>query len=204
MVFIEESFKVIKEYSKGGRRWVSVCCEEGHIHEIRRDAFSTGMKSCKHCKKFYYKTPEYNTLDSIYERCTNPNTAKYEIYGERGISVCERWCVEPRYKAVKNFIEDVGHRPSDNHSIERIDVNGNYEPSNCKWELPSVQGFNQNTRCTNSSGRTGVYFDLQKEKWVARITKDRKGYYLGYFTNFEDAVKVREEAELKYYGFTKG
>lgn len=62
------------------------------------------------------------------ERCLNPKTQFYANYGGRGITICERWL-----NSFENFIADVGPRPSAKHSLDRIDVNGNYEPGNVRW-----------------------------------------------------------------------
>lgn len=73
------------------------------------------------------------------QRCSNPNNRDYRLYGGRGISVCDRWL-----ESFDNFMADMGNRPSPAHSIDRIDNDGNYEPSNCRWATKSVQ--NRNTR----------------------------------------------------------
>lgn len=84
-------------------------------------------------------TPEYRTWNNMWNRCTNPITSRYERYGGRGITVCARWL------SFENFLEDMGSRPSAKHSIERGDVNGNYEPGNCRWATKKEQSRNTST-----------------------------------------------------------
>jgi hypothetical protein len=83
-------------------------------------------------------TPEYRSWAHLKERCLNPNNKDWKDYGGRGISVCERWL-----GSFAGFIADMGPRPSPKHSIDRIDVNGNYEPGNCRWADPVTQRNNQ-------------------------------------------------------------
>lgn len=79
------------------------------------------------------------SYDSMIKRCYNYKTFGYHNYGGRGISVCERW-----RRSFQDFLDDMGHRPF-GHVIERSDVNGNYEPSNCSW-IPKALST-RNRRC---------------------------------------------------------
>lgn len=83
------------------------------------------------------RTPEYNCWSAIWHRCDKKTGHK--DYAGRGITVCERWL------SFENFLADMGRRPSSLHSIERKDVNGNYEPSNCIWATRIVQMNNKRT-----------------------------------------------------------
>jgi hypothetical protein len=91
------------------------------------------------------QTPEYNTWANMLSRCRNPKNDRYRDYGERGITVCERWL------RFENFLVDMGLRPSDRHSIDRINNDGNYEPLNCRWATSSEQ--NNNKRPYKQRGR---------------------------------------------------
>lgn len=82
------------------------------------------------------RTREHNSWCMMKSRCDNPNNNRYFIYGGRGIIYCEAWT------SFQNFYADMGIRPLGT-SLDRIDVNGNYEPSNCKWSTAKEQANNR-------------------------------------------------------------
>lgn len=82
-------------------------------------------------------TREYNSWHSMKARCYRPSHPMYEYYGARGIRVCKRW-----YRSFENFLADMGPRP-EGTSIDRIDNDGHYTPSNCRWATPTDQRANR-------------------------------------------------------------
>ncbi len=88
-------------------------------------------------------TSEFKIWAGMIKRCENPNDTTFKHYGGRGIRVCDRW----RHSFV-NFYEDMGKRPP-KFSIDRIDVNGNYEPGNCRWASQLQQAHNTRLNTLN-------------------------------------------------------
>lgn len=80
--------------------------------------------------------PLYKTWESMKQRCNNENATKYNNYGGRGISVCARWNYD-----FWSFVEDMGARP-EGRTLDRVDNDGNYEPTNCRWATPTEQAAN--------------------------------------------------------------
>lgn len=86
----------------------------------------------------HHKSKEYGAWDSMKQRCYNPNAISYKNYGARGIMVCERWL-----NSFINFLSDMGISPSKKHSLDRIKVNEDYSPANCKWSTYREQQRNR-------------------------------------------------------------
>lgn len=98
---------------------------------------------------------EYKSWSKMKERCLNPNSRNWRFYGGRGISVCEKWM------SFGAFLSDMGEKPTRYHSLERINVNGNYDPSNCKWATNKEQCRNKrNTVFVEYDGRRVSLLDL--------------------------------------------
>jgi hypothetical protein len=83
---------------------------------------------------------EYRAWLAMFTRCHNPNGSRWQYYGGRGIMMCDRW------HHFENFLADMGRRPTSQHSLDRINNDGNYEPSNCQWATKAEQANNRRPR----------------------------------------------------------
>ncbi len=103
---------------------------------------------------------EYFAWKALQRRCLNSKCDEYKIYGARGITVCERWLGDNGFD---NFMEDMGPRP-EGYSIDRIDVNGNYCPENCRWANVTTQANNRRTnRYITINNRTQTIMEWARE-----------------------------------------
>lgn len=133
------------------RRYVLCLCDCGNIKEVLPNHLKAGRIiscTCEHNRITSQinrthgatrgeRKSEYKIWKGLRQRCLNPKNRAYENYGGRGITVCDRWL-----ESFDFFYADLGARPSPKHSIDREDVNGNYEPSNCRWVLSIIQANN--------------------------------------------------------------
>lgn len=106
-------------------------CDCGKIIVYQAKSLRKGLATSCHCKKRRPHTIRqgrvYNSWRNMLRRVRNPNNTEYQNYGGRGITVCQRWL------NFDNFFADMGKPPTEKHTLERIDVNKNYEPTNCCW-----------------------------------------------------------------------
>lgn len=130
-------------------------------------------------------------------RCYFEENKAYELYGGRGIKVCEEWRGFDNFMNFYNWAMNNGYK--EDLQLDRIDPNSDYGPNNCRWATATMNAQNQNIRKDNTSGVKGVNYDKRKNLWVARITVNGKRKYLGRRKKFEDAVKLRKDAEKKYW-----
>lgn len=118
------------------------------------------------------KSKEYYIWNGMVGRCHRENSQGYHLYGGRGISVCAEW-----RDSFDNFIADMGMRPTPSHSIDRIDVNGNYEKSNCRWATSKEQAANRRDNIVLTyKGKTTKFLDLYSAEPRAvpvNIARDR-------------------------------
>ena len=117
-------------------------CNCGQEVTVRATHLRRGItKSCG-CSRYKVNglchTPEYRCWESIRYRCHNPNSEDYYLYGAKGIAVCERW-----RNSFLAFYEDMGQRPPDKNSIDRIDGTLGYSPGNCRWATAEEQSRNR-------------------------------------------------------------
>lgn len=135
-----------KCFESKGVKWLCRCDCGREDYVLQTNLLNGISKRCRSCamlgknpKKHGHSNKSiYRIFHGMKGRCYNENHKNFIHYGGRGIKICDRWLT-----SVENFIFDMGERPSADHSIDRIDVNGSYSPENCKWSTQKEQTQNQ-------------------------------------------------------------
>ena len=184
--------EVIGVHDTGSRKTYYVCqCDCGNVKVVRADALISGAtKSCGCIKKEQDKanltanhshkmsgTRIYETWQDMKRRCYNKQNARYDRYGGRGITICEEWL--NNFQSFYDWAISNGY--SDDLTIDRIDNDGNYEPSNCRWSTAKEQCNNRGSNinitignATKSLMRWCEIFNVDYKKVYARYK--RNGY----------------------------
>lgn len=184
MQYIGQSFgtrTIISYYGKVRRihyfNFICTCGvkSKGSIANLKN---STKCKKCPQVENPVAKNPHYHVWFQIKDRCFNPNNKNYHNYGGRGITICDEW----RYDYHK-FIKDMGYRPTDKHSLDRVDNNGDYCKDNCRWVTQDVQTRNTrksyliyselNNMTFNSLVECAEYFNYSQQ-YICDMLKGRK------------------------------
>lgn len=151
-VVIAEARPELRPNGRGNIRRVIALCDCGTERVLHLQNLTSGKSQSCGCLSVIAAavresthgdtdSAEYACWCGIIARCENPNVQNWARYGGRGISICDRW--RNSYAA---FLSDMGRKPSREHSIDRIDNDGNYEPGNCRWATATEQRRNQRPR----------------------------------------------------------
>lgn len=158
------------------------------IHYWRKNHWGhTGQAKPLRERHGMYYSPEYRIWSNMITRCTNVKRSDYKNYGGRGIKVCNSW-----RESFEAFYRDIGKRPSKMHSIDRIDVDGNYEPGNVRWTLRAAQNQNQRIKKLAGAYKSG-------NSWTSTICINYKVKYLGSFKTAEAAHAAYLKAKSEYH-----
>lgn len=143
-MMILDTLNEINENQKKRHYFIVKCIKCNKVSKKDRFTLIKGQSCCECSYKFEHheekgKTRLYNIWTLMKSRCNNPKSFRYSLYGGRGIKVCDEW--NKSYNVFHKWAKEHGYK--DNLSIDRIDVDGNYEPSNCRWVTQTIQ-------CNNS------------------------------------------------------
>lgn len=182
--------KSVKKYRYGlyqcfcGKEFESV------MYDVKRNKIKScgcmiGKNNFKHSRTYHRL---YHIWYNMMQRCSNQNIKSYKDYGGRGIIVCDRWL------DINNFIEDMYPSFEEGLTLDRKDVNGNYEKDNCRWATNLLQSQNKRLlQSNNKSGYRGVSYFKRDDKWKAQIKNNNIVINLGCFKTAIEAARVRDK-----------
>lgn len=134
----------------------------------------------------------YDKWHDMIRRCYDPRRPEYKNYGGRGIKVCDRWL-----NSLDRFAEDIGKPPTPKHTLDRIDNDGNYEPSNTRWITRAEQNRNRRKVYRSSrSGVNGVTWDKRYNNWQVYLNRRSGRTWLGYAKNIGEAIAMQNVGDL--------
>lgn len=189
--------------SKDGHKIVKCRCECGTESIQALSSLINGKTmQCRNCALKYLNEissthgltghPLQNVWNSMKQRCSNEKQPHYKYYGAKSIKVCDEWLNS--FESFYNWAINNGYKKG--LSIDRIDVNGDYCPENCRWTTNKIQSINRNKQLNNTSGYIGIHIKNMKnnrQMWEADIYSDYKTIYLGTYKTQKEALEIRNK-----------
>lgn len=165
--------------SKNGKAVWNCRCDCGNYSTPRGESLRRGHATSCGCvrgaKLVKHNTThgltnskEYSVWSNMKNRCTSLSSPYYKYYGGKGVKICSRWM-----ESFENFYNDMGKCPDDKYSIDRIDVNGDYEPSNCRWSDFKEQANNK----TSNSNIEYNGVTKNKKQWAEYLGVNYKSFW---------------------------
>ena len=178
-------------------------CECGKVINVRQGNLKKGQKSCGCYSRELFKSEQwskinsshgyckhelYQTWNSMIRRCNDVNNSDYKNYGGRGIKVCSRWDTETPEIFIQDIEGKLGKRPK-NHTLDRIDNNGDYEITNLRWATKSEQAVNQRKKINQLKEK---YIFKKRGLYIVSITRNKMNMLSNGQKNINDAIKLRD------------
>ena len=152
---------VVRMTAKNRYDCVCVCGKQTNVHWmnlLKGNTKSCGCLAAERNERHITEHPLYQTWIGMRDRCRNPNNPNYHRYGGRGIKVCKKW--QENFEA---FVLDMGPKPEDKNSIDRVNNEGNYEPNNCRWAT-HLEQLNNTSKCSRTMEERQTQIDRKFEQ----------------------------------------
>ncbi len=199
------------ERSRTGARRVLCSCDCGNETSVFVSALRGGLtQSCgclerenrsllgaRFATHGLSRTPEYRIWKGMKARCECETNSAYKKYGALGVKVCAEW-----RSSFESFLSDVGPRPGDRMTLDRINPFGDYEPGNCRWATPEEQARNKR-KTPGVFGIQGIYWNRHLGVFQVRSTPGQRARQLGVTKDFFEACCLRKSFEADLSQTTK-